>query len=68
MIAFARHGGAGAKPGRDYSHEIAHMQALCGGTRQRLNAGAMALDVVCETLKSLEESGLYVAGRGAPQN
>ena len=65
MIAFALHGGAGAKKGRDYSAEIANMREIAEAARLSLRAGAKALDVVTETVRKLEDSGLYVAGRGA---
>jgi L-asparaginase/beta-aspartyl-peptidase (threonine type) len=67
-IAMALHGGAGARRHRDYVHEIAHMRGLVEAGRDRLAAGAAALDVVVETLSALEASGLYVAGRGASPN
>ncbi len=62
------HGGAGALPDRDYGREIAHMRGLIEAGRDRLHAGAAALDVVMETITALEASGLYVAGRGASPN
>jgi L-asparaginase/beta-aspartyl-peptidase (threonine type) len=67
-FAMALHGGAGARRHRDYTHEIAHMRGLVEAGRDRLAAGAAALDVVVETLSALEASGLYVAGRGASPN
>ncbi len=67
-IALALHGGAGAKAGRDYTAEILHMRGLVEAARDRLLAGAAALDVVVETVAALEASGLYVAGRGASPN
>ncbi len=66
--ALALHGGAGAKPGRDYTREIAHMRCLVEAARDRLAGGASALDVVVDTVRALEASGLYVAGRGASPN
>ena len=68
MIAFALHGGAGAKKGRDYSAEIANMREIAEAARSSLQAGATALDVVTEVVRKLEDSGLYVAGRGASPN
>jgi len=68
MIAFALHGGAGAKKGRDYSAEIANMREIAGAARYSLKAGAKAFDVVTEVVCKLEDSGLYVAGRGASPN
>ncbi len=67
-IALVLHGGAGAKAGRDYGREVGHMRGLVEAARDRLNAGAAALDVVVETAQALEASGLYVAGRGASPN
>ena len=62
------HGGAGAKPGHDYSVEIAHMRGLVEAARERLAGGASALDVAVETVVGLEASGLYIAGKGASPN
>jgi L-asparaginase/beta-aspartyl-peptidase (threonine type) len=62
------HGGAGARRGRDYSRQIAHMRGLIEVGRDRLHGGACALDVVVEAVAELEASGLYVAGRGASPN
>ncbi|MDP1735868.1 MAG: isoaspartyl peptidase/L-asparaginase [Caulobacter sp.] len=67
-LSLVVHGGAGAKRGRDYSREIAHMRGLVEAGRDRLVAGALALDVAEETTAALEASGLYVAGRGASPN
>jgi isoaspartyl peptidase/L-asparaginase-like protein (Ntn-hydrolase superfamily) len=67
-LALALHGGAGARPGRDYSREVAHMRQLVEAARDRLVAGGSALDVAVETVTALEASGLYVAGRGASAN
>ena len=67
-IALALHGGAGARRHRDYAREIAHMRGLVEAARDLLLAGVAALDVVVETIRALEASGLYVAGRGASPN
>jgi isoaspartyl peptidase/L-asparaginase-like protein (Ntn-hydrolase superfamily) len=64
----ALHGGAGAKRGADYSREVPHMRGLVEAARDRLAKGASALDVVVETVRALEDSGLYVAGRGSSPN
>ena len=67
-IALVLHGGAGARRGRDYSREIVHMRGLVEAARDRLRGGASALDVAVETVRELEASGLYVAGRGSSPN
>ncbi len=67
-ISMAIHGGAGALKGRDYESEVVHMRGLIEAGRDRLAAGAAALDVVVEAVAALEASGLYVAGRGASPN
>jgi isoaspartyl peptidase/L-asparaginase-like protein (Ntn-hydrolase superfamily) len=67
-FSLALHGGAGAKPGHDYAVEIAHMRGLVETARDRLAAGANALDVAVETVVALEASGLYIAGKGASPN
>ena len=67
-FSLALHGGAGAKPGHDYAVEIAHMRGLVEAARDRLAAGAGALDVAVETVVALEASGLYIAGKGASPN
>lgn len=66
--ALALHGGAGARPGRDYSHEIAHMRSLVLAGGEMLAKGVDALTVAVETVAELEASGLYVAGRGSSPN
>jgi L-asparaginase/beta-aspartyl-peptidase (threonine type) len=68
LVALALHGGAGARAGADYARETAHMRGLVEAARDRLMAGAAALDVAVETVEALEASGLYVAGRGASPN
>ncbi|EGF93395.1 asparaginase family protein [Asticcacaulis biprosthecium C19] len=68
MIALALHGGAGARHGRDYSTEIAHMREVATIARESLRAGGRAFDVVTQAVVALEDSGLYVAGRGASPN
>jgi len=67
-FSLALHGGAGSAPSHDYSEEIAHMAGLIAAGRDRLAAGASALDVAVETVVALEASGLYIAGKGASPN
>ena len=66
--ALILHGGAGARRERDYTREIAHMGEVVAAMKARLDAGAPALDVAVEATVLLEDSGLYVAGRGASPN
>jgi isoaspartyl peptidase/L-asparaginase-like protein (Ntn-hydrolase superfamily) len=68
MTALILHGGAGARRERDYSREIVHMAEVVAAMKARLDAGASALDVAVEATVLLEDSGLYVAGRGASPN
>lgn len=68
VFSLALHGGAGARPDRDYGRELAHMRGLVEAARDRLAAGASALDVAVETVTALEASGFYIAGRGASPN
>ena len=68
MTALILHGGAGARRGTDYSREAAHMREVVEAMKARLEAGAGALDVAVEATVMLEDSGLYVAGRGASPN
>ena len=67
-IALALHGGAGARRHLNYRREVEHMRGLVEAARDRLAAGAAAMDVVVETIEALEASGLYIAGRGASPN
>ena len=66
--ALVLHGGAGARQGRDYSRQLEHMRGLAELGRDRLASGASALDLVVEIVTALEDSGFYVAGRGASPN
>ncbi|MES2835297.1 MAG: isoaspartyl peptidase/L-asparaginase [Pseudomonadota bacterium] len=66
--ALILHGGAGARRERNYDREVVHMREVVQAMKARLDAGASALDVVVEATVMLEDSGLYVAGRGASPN
>ena len=66
--ALILHGGAGARRSRDYTAEITHMRSVVEAMKPRLEAGEPALDVAVAAVVMLEDSGLYVAGRGASPN
>lgn len=66
--ALILHGGAGARRGVDYSREEAHMREVVEAMKPRLLEGMPAADAVVEAVVMLEDSGLYVAGRGASPN
>jgi isoaspartyl peptidase/L-asparaginase-like protein (Ntn-hydrolase superfamily) len=68
MTALILHGGAGARRERNYDAEVVHMREVVEAMKVRLDAGASALDVAVEAVVMLEDSGLYVAGRGASPN
>ncbi len=68
MTALILHGGAGARRERNYDREVVHMREVVEAMKARLDAGAPALDVAVEAVVMLEDSGLYVAGRGASPN
>lgn len=66
--ALILHGGAGARRERNYDAEVVHMRQVVEAMKARLDAGASAVDVAVEAVIMLEDSGLYVAGRGASPN
>jgi isoaspartyl peptidase/L-asparaginase-like protein (Ntn-hydrolase superfamily) len=68
MTALILHGGAGARRGVNYDAEMGHMGQVVRAMKTRLENGACALDVAVEAVVMLEDSGLYVAGRGASPN
>jgi beta-aspartyl-peptidase (threonine type) len=68
MTALILHGGAGARRERNYDAEVVHMREVVEAMKARLDAGDSALDVATAAVVMLEDSGLYVAGRGASPN
>ena len=68
MTALILHGGAGARRERNYDAEVVHMREVVEAMKARLDAGASAVDVAVEAVILLEDSGLYVAGRGASRD
>jgi isoaspartyl peptidase/L-asparaginase-like protein (Ntn-hydrolase superfamily) len=66
--AIALHGGAGVKPGRDYSRAEDQLRRLAMEGAEALRKGATALDAVETTVRALEAEGLCVAGRGSAPN
>jgi beta-aspartyl-peptidase (threonine type) len=66
--ALILHGGAGARRERNYDAEVVHMRQVVEAMKARLDAGTSAVDVAVEAVVMLEDSGLYVAGRGASPN
>ncbi|MFP4520077.1 MAG: isoaspartyl peptidase/L-asparaginase, partial [Oceanicaulis sp.] len=65
---FVLHGGAGVLAERSYEPDMAHMRQVAEVARAALCGGASALDAVCEAVRALEASGLFVAGKGASPN
>ena len=68
MTALILHGGAGARRERNYDAEVVHMREVVEAMKVRLDAGDSALDVATAAVVMLEDSGLYVAGKGASPN
>lgn len=66
--AFALHGGAGAVAGRNYNIVEEHLGNLSATCKAMLEDGKTALDVVEFAVVKLENSGMYVAGRGSAPN
>lgn len=64
----ALHGGAGVNPQRDYAPVEEHLGQLVRECETMLAAGRSALDTVEHAVAEMEESGLYVAGRGSAPN
>ena len=67
-ITLAIHGGAGHYQRKDQDAQITNLTGIAARGKDMLSAGISALDV-CEALAVLlEDSGLYVAGKGTGPN
>ena len=67
-FALIIHGGAGARPGVDYTKQQANMEKLIKSGQEMLVSGQSALEVVAQMVCELEACGLYVAGKGSAPN
>ena len=67
-VALVLHGGAGVLAERAYDREIAHLEELAIEGRDRLARGESAVNIAVTLVRAMEESGLYVAGKGASPN
>jgi len=68
QYAFALHGGAGAVAGRNYDSVENHLEDLAKECEGLLANDRSALDVVEFAVAEMENSGMYVAGRGSAPN
>ena len=66
-FAFALHGGAFGVAA-DHTDQNALLMRLLADGRRDLAAGASALDVCVAAVAAMEDSGLFVAGRGSGRN
>lgn len=66
--ALALHGGAGPAYKADYTPETDSLRDILSEGREMLKSGHSALDVVNTVVRSLEDSGLHVAGKGSSPN
>ncbi|WP_338243005.1 isoaspartyl peptidase/L-asparaginase family protein [Aurantiacibacter hainanensis] len=64
----ALHGGAGVNPDRQYAEVEEHLDHLVRECEAMLSRGEDAIDTVEHAVASMEQSGLYVAGRGSAPN
>ncbi len=68
ITALAIHGGAGKYRRDNQAEQIAHLQKTASLGQEMLLDGAKALDVAEKLAAMLEDSGLYVAGKGTAPN
>ncbi len=67
-FALAIHGGAGRYRGKDQTAQTEHLFRVASHGKTLLQDGASALDVSEALVVMLEDSGLYVAGKGTGPN
>lgn len=67
-IGLAIHGGAGKYSKEPQDEQIANLKAVCAEGKKMLEKGISSLDVCDHLAALLEDSGLYVAGRGTGPN
>lgn len=66
-FVLAIHGGA-FQDGRDYACHTQTLETILKSGWESLSAGASALDAVTRAVITMEQSGLFIAGRGAGPN
>lgn len=66
--AIVVHGGAGVHPERSYARAECALAQVLLSARERLASGAAALDIAELAVAAMEDTGLFVAGRGAAPN
>ncbi|KPP81232.1 MAG: beta-aspartyl-peptidase (threonine type) [Oceanicaulis sp. HLUCCA04] len=66
--ALVLHGGAGVLADRSYEREVVHLRGLAEEGKALLAGGDKAVDIAVRLVRAMEESALYVAGRGASPN
>ena len=66
--AHVLHGAAGVIADRSYEREVEHLRGLAEEGKALLAAGGHAVDIAVKLVRAMEESALYVAGRGASPN
>ena len=67
-IGVVVHGGATPKRGREFSEEREFLDRVSDEAFELLSMGLAAEDVVVSIASTMEESGLFIAGRGSSPN
>lgn len=68
MWAIGLHGGVGPRHEEDAAGDIAIFEAILNGAVEALADGASALDVVESAVRTMEDCGRFVAGKGSRPN